>query len=495
MIASAAAAFCALAFAAALLLPRVSGRLGRMDRVNPAERGTAGLFAAVLILAATLPMGLSPVWNGEIPDHINQYELMADAFLSGHLYFQYDDTDPRLLAMENPYDAEARDAQGIWYHWDHAFYNGRYYMYFGAAPVALLFVPFRVLTGRPLTGYHATQLFTALHVAGLFLLLRLLARRFFPRVRASLLMLLSAAVSAMSVWYATATPALYCTAITGALAFAVWSLYFYARAVWRARGENRAILLASLGALCGALEFGCRPPIGLSNLLALPMLAAFLKARRPTGRLIGKLILAALPYAAVAAALMAYNAARFGNPLEFGQSYQLTVTDQSGYGDMLARFSLPALLHGLYYYLLNVNTPAHIISLGLFAAYPFLPVSAAPLLRRDARRRLRESGLGPFFCCLALSVLVIIALEVLWAPHPIPRYRMDFAWLLGIAAAVSAGLCARDEEGNAGERRDRLIGLLCLLAMAVSLAFALYPRSSNFTAYYAAEIKAFLGMQ
>ena len=34
----------------------------------------------------------------------NQYELMADALLKGQLYLEYGDMDPRLLAMENPYE-------------------------------------------------------------------------------------------------------------------------------------------------------------------------------------------------------------------------------------------------------------------------------------------------------------------------------------------------------------------------------------------------------
>ena len=50
---------------------------------------------------------------------------------------EYEDVDPRLSEMENPYDPQARKELGIYYHWDHAFYNGKYYMYFGIVPVVL----------------------------------------------------------------------------------------------------------------------------------------------------------------------------------------------------------------------------------------------------------------------------------------------------------------------------------------------------------------------
>ena len=61
------------------------------------------------ILAAVLPMGLAPMWNGEKPGHRDQYERMAEALLNGRLDLDYGAVDPRLLALENPYDPEASD--------------------------------------------------------------------------------------------------------------------------------------------------------------------------------------------------------------------------------------------------------------------------------------------------------------------------------------------------------------------------------------------------
>ena len=448
--------------------------------------------AALVILSCILPMGLSPTYNGEQPDHRNQYELITEAFLSGHLDFQYDYIDARLLAMENPYDAAERDRLGVYYYWDHAFYDGHYYMYFGVVPVFLAFLPYRLITGQALNGYHVTQLYTALFIAGIFVLLWLLGRKYFHRMPAALYLLLCAAVSYISVWNAVATPQLYSMAIICALGLAVWSLVCFVWAVLYAESENRAIAFAALGSLLGALVFGCRPTVGFANLLVLPLLAAFLKKRRLTAKLVLKLVCAALPYAIVAAALMGYNYARFDNPFEFGQSYQLTVTDQSAYGDMLSRLNPPALLQGVYYYLLNINTPGIWPSLGLFVSFPLLLCAFALLSRSGERRLIREKGLGPAFACLLLSIAVIMVFELLRAPHPTPRYRMDFSWLLGVAAFIAVGCgCERREDTR---RFSRTFGALCLLAMAVSVLLALYPQGKNFTDYYAADIKAFLEM-
>lgn len=453
----------------------------------------AVLSAALVAVSCMLPMGLSPVYNGEIQDHLNQYELITEAFLSGHLDFQYDYIDERLLAMENPYDAQARADLGVYYHWDHAFYDGHYYMYFGVVPVFLAFMPYRLITGQALTGYHVTQLFTAVFIAGVFSLFHLLGKKFFKKTPFALYLLVCSAVSYLSVWNAVATPALYGMCIVCALGLAVWSVYLFAKAVLFTENENRAIALATLASLLGALEFGCRPTVGLSNLLALPLLIVFLKKHKITAKLILKLALAALPYVLVAAGLMWYNNARFGSPFEFGQSYQLTVTDQSSYGNMLSRLDLSAVLYCLYYYLLNLNNPTILPSLGLLISFPFLLGGLALVFKRQNRQALQEAKLTPFFAFVLLSVLVIIVFEALWAPHPTPRYRMDFSWLLGLAAFMMAGCACQSSEDSA--KLSRLLGTLCLITLMASVLLALYPQNKNFTEYFAPEIKAMLGIK
>lgn len=448
--------------------------------------------SALVILSCIQPMGLSPTYNGEEPEHKNQYELITEAFLAGQLHFQYDDIDPRLVAMENPYDTEAREQLGVYYYWDHAFYDGQYYMYFGVVPVLLTFLPYRLITGTTLAGYHVAQLYTGVFIAGIFALFWLLGRQFFRRMPLALYLLLCAAVSYLSVWNAVATPQLYGMAIICALGLGVWSLYCFARAVWCIENENRAIACAALGALLGALVFGCRPTVGFFNLLALPLLGVFLKKHPLNARLAGKLVLAALPYALVAAGLMGYNWARFENPFEFGQAYQLTVTDQSSYGSMLSRFDPAALLSGLQYDLLNLKTPDILPSNGLLLTFPVLTAGLL-CLNQKSRAILKEKKLTPFFVCLIVSVLVIAIFDLLWAPHPTPRYRMDFSWLMGIAAFLAIG-CACEQRENP-VRFSRIMGLLCLLTMAAAVLMALYPQGQNFTEYYAAEIKALLGLR
>lgn len=136
----------------------------------------------ITIVISVYPMSLSPVWNGKIPGHRDQYERMAQSILNGHLYLEYEDVDPRLSEMENPYDPQARKELGIYYHWDHAFYNGKYYMYFGIVPVVLLFLPYQLLTGNALTTYKATQIFTVGTILAIFALFDFLRKKFFHKM-------------------------------------------------------------------------------------------------------------------------------------------------------------------------------------------------------------------------------------------------------------------------------------------------------------------------
>jgi hypothetical protein len=72
------------------------------------------------------------------------YIQQFDAFMKGQLHF---DVQPSadLLALENPYSPDER--YGIEYLYDRAFFGGKYYSYFGIAPIILVYFPFYLLTG------------------------------------------------------------------------------------------------------------------------------------------------------------------------------------------------------------------------------------------------------------------------------------------------------------------------------------------------------------
>ena len=57
---------------------------------------------------------------------------------------------------------------------------------------------------------------------------------------------------------------------------------------------------------------------------------------------------------------MLYNYVRFDSPFEFGQSYQLTITDQSNYGNFFSQFDLLKICNGIATFFVSY-TPMHTV--------------------------------------------------------------------------------------------------------------------------------------
>lgn len=483
-------------FIAVLLCIRPESRLHEITLETlrcTVRRGVIMVVLLLVILLCILPMGLSPSYNGEIPDYTNQYELMAESILNGHLYIDYDDIDPRLLSMDNPYDFEARKAEGVSYHWDHAFYNGHYYMYFGVVPVFLLFLPYRILTGTVLTTYHATQVFTVLFICGIFAVFHMLARLFFKRMPLAMYLTLSAAFSIMSVWYSVDAPALYCTAVTAALCMEIWSIFFFIRTVFDSTGEYQSIRYAFLGSLFGALAFGCRPPVALANLLVLPMFIEYLRGKKMTRRLSSRLVFAAVPYLVIGILLMLYNYVRFDSPFEFGQSYQLTITDQSHYGDILSQFSFLKIFNGVSAFFLSQeplgDTFPYVSFNGILLNFPILCFPVFGMASEGVRHGIKESRLQ--YCVLALFCipLIISMADVLWAPTVLERYRMDIYWVMGILCFIAAGYYHRNLSGKPARIFSCVISIWAFTTVCKCFLLYLVPFDYNFTMYFPEKLE------
>lgn len=453
-------AFWGLLLIALWLLRPGSGVLSvTMDRRKEVTRAATVATLILLVGTGSYLMSLCPMWNGTVektgeyryettPSRIvknkNQYELMADAILEGHLYLEYEDTDPRLLEMENPYDPNARRDQQIGYHWDHAFYNGHYYMYFGVVPVFLLFIPFKLITGTSLTTYHATQVFVGASIVGLFMFFRMMARKFFPKIPLAVYILMASAVSIASMIQCIAKPALYMTAFSAGICMEIWSVCCYVRAVWIEKDCDRALGIAFLGALFGALAFGCRPPIAIANLIVIPCLIRFIRQHWGEEKLILKLAAAASPYIVIGALLMYYNYVRFDSPFEFGQSYQLTVADQSAYSEGLSTLTFSKIINGLVYFFFQSKGLGEefpfVTEGGILFTFPVFGTGLYALMNKKVRERLRSNGLTILMAGGAVTILVIIVMDLVWSPYLLPRYREDMMWLMGMLMFIAVGL-------------------------------------------------------
>lgn len=438
------------------------------------------LIATILI--CILPMSLSPIWNGTIPGHRDQYERMAEAILHGHLYLEYDTIDPRLSVMENPYDPQARQELGVNFEWDHAFYNGKYYMYFGVVPVFLVFLPYRIVTGTALTTYKATQIFTASTIIGIFFLFSFLRKRLFQKMPFLLYLMLSVVVSFISVWYAVTAPAMYCTAIMSAVCMELISINLAVRGVEDARqGRTDWIILAKLigGSFSSALVFGCRPTIALASLIQIPMLGRYRTIAKSRKMRVKSLLAIGIPYLLIAAFLMWYNYARFGNVFEFGQSYQLTVADQHSYS-FFKEFRLSKIFNGFVYQFaswipIGKNFP-YVSYMGIFFAFPIL-LCILMLAQDGVRAKIRETKLTGVMGVLLVLPMLITVMDAVYTPYMLTRYQLDVNFLLGIACFIAIGFRCETK------KQSFLITALVFVSLINFFLLIIVPYDGNATAY------------
>ncbi len=177
---------------------------------------------------------------------------------------------PELLALPNPYDP----AQNARYRMqDVSLYKGRYYVYFGVAPVVALFLPYRLLTGEVLSDREGAWLFAVGAYALACLLVELLLSRWWPMVPRWLLLFLCVCLGFSNTFpFLLRRPAVYECAIAAAGQFFLFlAMYATARAAF---GCKYPRLMAALSGAALAATFGSRPLLVLSGVvLCLPLVS------------------------------------------------------------------------------------------------------------------------------------------------------------------------------------------------------------------------------
>ncbi|HEY5078919.1 MAG TPA: hypothetical protein VII43_03695, partial [Opitutaceae bacterium] len=119
-----------------------------------------------------------PEWRAGMigPSGGGYYNLLMKGFMKGSMAMDLP-ADPALARMKNPSDPEERGDHGLH---DASYYRGRYFLYFGAAPVVLLFLPFHLLTGSFIDESLVPPVFAFLGLLASVWLLAAIRRRHFP---------------------------------------------------------------------------------------------------------------------------------------------------------------------------------------------------------------------------------------------------------------------------------------------------------------------------
>jgi hypothetical protein len=413
-------------------------------------------LAAALLAAAVAAFYASTAGVGN-PDtgDLEYYDGLTTAVLHGRLDLR-PAPPPGLLALRDPYDPAASEPFRTFgrFH-DLALYHGRFYATWGPAPL-LLFVPLR-LVGVHLS--HAVAAFLLGLAAWLFGCGALVfaVRRWLPETPAWLVLAGALVLAAGDMApFAMERPRVYEVAALSGACCSLMAACFLLRGTF---GEHRRrVRDLAVGSTGLGLALLSRPHLAVG---AVALAGAAVHGWRRWPRARGRTLLAALaPFALLLGLFGAYDAARFGSPLQTGVKYQLT-GPHNGNAHL---GELPNLVPGAYFLLLAPPEPGAALRggslvvprtypgspppfargfppqriAGLLPLAPILALAAAVpwLLGRLRRRRaLRELrwALGGLW---AWGALVPVALAYLLYP-PWQRYEVDFAGLLVLAALLT----------------------------------------------------------
>lgn len=385
---------------------------------------------------------------------------LVDAFEAGQTHLLAKPSEV-LAEIENPYDRQLREStpdHGS--SWDHVYYNGKYYSYYGIMPVLALFLPYHKLTGKYLSTPVATLFFALIGVIGLSMLFREFVRKFFPKLPTGCYLASLMIIHIISgIWFSVGRLEFYELAMAAGFAFLTWAVYFFLSANIIGEGKVSCIRSAISSLLFGAAVLS-RPTLVLYCLCAALFMA--LAVKRASGnkdklftrRSLTYIVCFLTPMACLGILQMLYNYDRFDNPFEFGIKYSLTINDFIN-SEFHGFFSFTA----IYNYLFNppvftaeypfVSTTRQFLGGGgffyiddessgntsglFFLALPmFAYLLAGKTLKLVPGRRKKISSL--MYIGLPCIIIPVGIISSVWESGYAVRYMADFSWEMVVGA-------------------------------------------------------------
>jgi hypothetical protein len=294
----------------------------------------AVLFVFFSIVAFVWPACNQAVRNAGL----NEYAVLADSLMHGKV--SVGEASELVKGMENEivfwnsYSGEVK--------FDYAYYNGKYYVYFGILPCLVFFLPYRLLTGHDMPNYIPVVSLCVIMLLEIYLLLGMLIRRYFRNVpyMAKLLMTMSAC-GGMGIPFFISVPDHYMIAILSGVVLCIAGGMCWLRGCVpvtmhqlseRSRAREQVIYL-TLGSVCMAAVSLCRPTL---LILGFMFLASMLITGRnavlnmPKAQLVKTILAVGVPYVLFAIICMYYNYIRFDSVFDFGASKNMTTIPFNG---------------------------------------------------------------------------------------------------------------------------------------------------------------------
>ena len=473
----------------------------------------AAIVMTVLFLLFGTVIGLVqnalPNFGAKSGNQITQE--LVDAFEHGQVSL-LDEPSEELLALDNPYDWSERQTSGVSYKWDHLLFEGKYYSYYGIAPVILLFLPYHMVTGCYFPTGFAVWLFGMIGMLFLSLCFMAVADRYARKVPLNILLAsLFILQIGSGVFYNFMRSNFYEIAQSSGFMFTCLGFYFLIRAdlVGDRRISIPALVLSSTFLSLAVLS---RPTLAVYCICALffigyGLVKTHLKAseegnRKKLVRADALYLVAALvPFVVLGGGQAIYNYVRFGSFLDFGIQYSLTINDftrSQYYTDMAMigfynfLFAPPTFQPKFPFFFSNFSTldvpgyyyVANRNAIGLF--FRSLPIwgffGAGRLFRKLDRAQRRRLLLLVLPTCVIAPLVIIFSI---WESGYGVRYCADFAWQLvggGMLVLYLLYQKSEDETAKRGMQCFFVIAAVVALLLNVAMLYDYLDKSGEFLA-------------
>ena len=256
----------------------------------------------------------------------NIYYQQLDAYIKGQLHLDVP-TNSALSALENPYDPGQRG--GIEYLWDHAFYNGKYYCYYGHAPIYLVMLPVYWISRYVPTNLFVLQLGVLFSIFAFLLAAVQVFKLFIKKTNHLFVILTLISIAFGSLLLTNNTyeygGMVYRIPYAYANGFLFLTIYLFIKGYY---ADKKRYLYFAFAGLSLVFIILSRPLEAIYLLLFIPIIIKMIRNKERSKK--QKLIdyIPAISVVFIGAVIICVmNAVRFGNILEFGEHYQLTVTD------------------------------------------------------------------------------------------------------------------------------------------------------------------------
>jgi len=428
----------------------------------------AAMVFTVCLTVTNVMKGWSNTYYSFTSQEGNQISKeLVDAF-EHHQVNLLEEPSEDLLKLDDPYEYVKRDAEvgSGNFLWDHCFYNGKYYSYYGIGPVLALFLPYHLITGYYFPSGWATLMFSLIGILFLTkIYLAVIEKKFRDLPTNTVTAGLITLQLSSGIMFSAARPLFYELAIaSGFMCVAIGAyLLMTSNILWD--GKISYVRLGFASFFLGYAVL-CRPTLAVYCIAALFFFAGGLKKaldglekRQKTRTFFKYAAVALVPLGIIALGQMTYNYLRFDNPLDFGIQYSLTINDFTH-----AEFHWKYVLINMYAYLFNMPhfTPRkftylassaerfgingytffddagkNLVSVGII--YRALPMFAYLFSGKALQRVEKKKRVLPILLigvtCILMPLAIIFSS---WESGYAVRYNADFSWQMVIGALVVA---------------------------------------------------------